>query len=665
MSDNQAIEEFYIENRTFPPSERFAEEALINSQELYTEASEDVEAFWARQARELLTWDKDFTKILEWDLPYAKWFADGELNVSYNCLDRHIKNGYGDKVAYHWEGEPGDTRSITYKELLDEVSKFANVLKEFGLKQNDTVAIYMPMILELPIAMLACARIGVVHSVIFGGFSPDAIIDRCEDAKAKLIITADAGYRRGEPSPLKVNVDSALDSGAESVENVVVVNRCDTDVSMKPDRDYWWHNLMEDASSICPPEPMKAEQLLYLLYTSGTTAKPKGIMHTSAGYLTQVAFTHKYVFDLKSESDIYWCAADIGWVTGHSYIVYGPLTNCTTSVMYEGTPDTPRKELRKGTERTEWPKNRLWDIIQRYKVTQLYTAPTAIRTFMKWGSSELSDFDLTSLRVLGTVGEPINPEAWMWYHEHVGNRNAPIVDTWWQTETGGHMITPIPGITTTKPGSACFPIPGVFAEVVDDEGNKVVQGGGYLTITHPWPSMLRGIWGDPKRYFETYWSTFEGKYFAGDGVKIDQDGYLWLLGRVDDVMNVSGHRISTAEVESALVDHPSVAEAAVVGATDDTTGQAIIGYVILRGGFENSDSLRQEIRAHVAEKLGPIARPKAVFLVPDLPKTRSGKIMRRLLRDVAEGRDLGDTTTLADQSVVAAIQDGAQNSDED
>ena len=665
MSDNQAIEEFYIENRTFPPSERFAEEALINTQELYTEASEDVEAFWARQARELLTWDKDFTKILEWDLPYAKWFADGELNVSYNCLDRHIKSGYGDKVAYHWEGEPGDTRSITYKELLDEVSKFANVLKEFGLKQNDTVAIYMPMILELPIAMLACARIGVVHSVIFGGFSPDAIIDRCEDAKAKLIITADAGYRRGEPSPLKVNVDSALDSGAESVENVVVVNRCNTDVSMMPDRDYWWDNLMEDASSICPPEPMKAEQLLYLLYTSGTTAKPKGIMHTSAGYLTQVAFTHKYVFDLKSESDIYWCAADIGWVTGHSYIVYGPLTNCTTSVMYEGTPDTPRKELRKGTERKQWPKNRLWDIIQRYKVTQLYTAPTAIRTFMKWGSSELSDFDLTSLRVLGTVGEPINPEAWMWYHEHVGNRNAPIVDTWWQTETGGHMITPIPGITTTKPGSACFPIPGVFAEVVDDEGNKVVQGGGYLTITHPWPSMLRGIWGDPKRYFETYWSTFEGKYFAGDGAKIDQDGYLWLLGRVDDVMNVSGHRISTAEVESALVDHPSVAEAAVVGATDDTTGQAIIGYVILRGGFENSDSLRQEIRAHVAEKLGPIARPKAVFLVPDLPKTRSGKIMRRLLRDVAEGRDLGDTTTLADQSVVAAIQDGAQNSDED
>ena len=665
MSDNQAIEEFYIENRTFPPSERFAEEALINSQELYTEASEDVEVFWARQARELLTWDKDFTKVLEWDLPYAKWFADGELNVSYNCLDRHIKNGYGDKVAYHWEGEPGDTRSITYKELLDEVSKFANVLKEFGLKQNDTVAIYMPMILELPIAMLACARIGVVHSVIFGGFSPDAIIDRCEDAKAKLIITADAGYRRGEPSPLKVNVDSALDSGAESVENVVVVNRCGTDVSMMPDRDYWWHNLMEDASSICPPEPMKAEQLLYLLYTSGTTAKPKGIMHTSAGYLTQVAFTHKYVFDLKSESDIYWCAADIGWVTGHSYIVYGPLTNCTTSVMYEGTPDTPRKELRKGTERKQWPKNRLWDIIQRYKVTQLYTAPTAIRTFMKWGSSELSDFDLTSLRVLGTVGEPINPEAWMWYHEHVGNSNAPIVDTWWQTETGGHMITPIPGITTTKPGSACFPIPGVFAEVVDDEGNKVVQGGGYLTITHPWPSMLRGIWGDPKRYFETYWSTFEGKYFAGDGAKIDQDGYLWLLGRVDDVMNVSGHRISTAEVESALVDHPSVAEAAVVGATDDTTGQAIIGYVILRGGFENSDSLRQEIRAHVAEKLGPIARPKAVFLVPDLPKTRSGKIMRRLLRDVAEGRDLGDTTTLADQSVVAAIQDGAQNSDED
>jgi acetyl-CoA synthetase len=664
MSDNQAIEEFYIENRTFPPPETFANEALLSNQQIYKEASEDFVAFWAKQARELLTWDKDFTNILEWDLPYAKWFSDGELNISYNCLDRHVENGKGNKVAYYWEGEPGDTQTITYQELLDEVSKFANVLKQFGLKKNDTVAIYMPMIIELPIAMLACARIGVAHSVIFGGFSPDAIIDRCEDAEAKMIITADAGYRRGEPSALKINVDTALGEGAQSVETVIVVNRCDTEVIMEPKRDFWWHEVMTDASPTCEPEPMPAEQLLYLLYTSGTTAKPKGIMHTSAGYLTQVAFTHKYVFDLNPDTDVYWCAADIGWVTGHSYIVYGPLANCTTSVMYEGTPDTPRENLRNGSERSQWSKDRLWDIIERYKVTQLYTAPTAIRTFMKWGSHELSDHDLSSLRVLGTVGEPINPEAWMWYHEHVGGSNTPIVDTWWQTETGGHMITPIPGITTTKPGSACFTIPGIFAEVVDDDGNKVEQGGGYLTITHPWPSMLRGIWRDPDRYLETYWSTFEGKYFAGDGVKIDEDGYLWLLGRVDDVMNVSGHRISTAEVESALVDHPAVAEAAVVGATDETTGQSIIGYVILRGSSEESDDLRNEIREHVATKLGPIARPKAVFLVPDLPKTRSGKIMRRLLRDVAEGRNLGDTTTLADQSVVAAIQGGAQHSDE-
>ncbi len=664
MSENQAIEEFYVENRTFPPSETFISKALLTDSQIYNEASEDYVSFWARQARELLTWDKDFTNTLEWNLPYAKWFSDGELNISYNCLDRHIENGKGDKVAYHWEGEPGDTQTITYQELLDEVSKFANVLKQFGLKRNDTVAIYMPMIIELPIAMLACARIGVAHSVIFGGFSPDAIVDRCEDAEAKMIITADGGYRRGEPSALKINVDTALENGAQTVETVIVVNRCNLNVNMNSERDFWWHDVMKDAVSVCNPEPMPAEQLLYLLYTSGTTAKPKGIMHTSAGYLTQVAFTHKYVFDLNPESDVYWCAADIGWVTGHSYIVYGPLANCTTSVMYEGTPDTPRENLRNGLERSQWSKDRLWDIIERYKVTQLYTAPTAIRTFMKWGGDELSNHDLSSLRVLGTVGEPINPEAWMWYHEHVGGGNTPIVDTWWQTETGGHMITPIPGITTTKPGSACFTIPGIFAEVVDDDGNKVKQGGGYLTITHPWPSMLRGIWRDPERYLETYWSTYEGKYFAGDGVKIDEDGYLWLLGRVDDVMNVSGHRISTAEVESALVDHPAVAEAAVVGATDETTGQSIIGYVILRGSAGGSDDLRNEIRSHVATKLGPIARPKAVFLVPDLPKTRSGKIMRRLLRDVAEGRNLGDTTTLADQSVVAAIQEGAQHSDE-
>ena len=662
---NQAIEEFYTEDRSFPPSEAFQRGALTADQTLYEEADADYEAFWARQARELLTWSQDFHTTLEWDLPYAKWFLGGELNITYNCLDRHIENGNGEKVAFHWEGEPGDTKSITYKELLDEVSKFANVLKGLGLQKSDRVAIYMPMILELPIAMLACARIGVAHSVIFGGFSPDAIIDRCEDADAKLIITADAGYRRGEPSPLKVNVDAALESGADTVKNVVVVNRCDSPVTMVQGRDHWWHELMQEASANCPAPPMDSEQLLYLLYTSGTTAKPKGIMHTTGGYLTQVAFTHKYVFDIHPESDVYWCAADIGWVTGHSYIVYGPLANGCTSVMYEGTPDTPRQELRGSGDRSTWSKDRLWDIIDRYGVTQLYTAPTAIRTFMKWGSEEVRKHNLSSLRVLGTVGEPINPEAWMWYHENIGGSQTPIVDTWWQTETGGNMITPLPGVTTTKPGSACFAIPGVYVEVVDDDGKKVTQGGGYLTITHPWPSMLRGIWGDPQRYLDTYWSTYEGRYFAGDGAKVDDDGYLWLLGRVDDVMNVSGHRISTAEVESALVDHPSVAEAAVVGATDETTGQAIIGYVILRGGFDSTDELRQEIRAHVATKLGPIARPRAVFLVPDLPKTRSGKIMRRLLRDVAEGRDLGDTTTLADSSVVSAIQEGAKESDED
>ena len=662
---NQAIEEFYTENRSFPPSEAFQRGALTADQTLYEEADADYEAFWARQARELLTWSQDFHTTLEWDLPYAKWVIGGELNITYNCLDRHIESGNGERVAFHWEGEPGDTKSITYKELLDEVSKFANVLKDLGLQKSDRVAIYMPMILELPIAMLACARIGVAHSVIFGGFSPDAIIDRCEDADAKLIITADAGYRRGEPSPLKVNVDAALENGAATVKNVIVVNRCDTPVTMVQGRDHWWHELMLEASANCPAPPMDSEQLLYLLYTSGTTAKPKGIMHTTGGYLTQVAFTHKYVFDIHPESDVYWCAADIGWVTGHSYIVYGPLANGCTSVMYEGTPDTPRQDLRGSKDRSTWSKDRLWDIIERYGVTQLYTAPTAIRTFMKWGSEEVSKHDLTSLRVLGTVGEPINPEAWMWYHENIGGSQTPIVDTWWQTETGGNMITPLPGVTTTKPGSACFAIPGVYAEVVDDDGNKVTQGGGYLTITHPWPSMLRGIWGDPQRYLDTYWSTYEGRYFAGDGAKIDEDGYIWLLGRVDDVMNVSGHRISTAEVESSLVDHPSVAEAAVVGATDETTGQAIIGYVILRGGFDSSDELREEIRAHVATKLGPIARPRAVFLVPDLPKTRSGKIMRRLLRDVAEGRDLGDTTTLADTSVVSAIQEGVKESNED
>jgi acetyl-CoA synthetase len=645
----------YVEERTFPPSPEFAAAALLNDRSMWDEADADYEAFWARQARELLSWAEDFHTTLEWQLPYAKWFLGGRLNVSANCLDRHVEAGRGDRVAYYWEGEPGDTRVITYADLLRDVSRFANVLKSLGIGAGDRVAIYMPMIPELPVAMLACARIGAAHSVIFGGFSPDAISDRCNDADAKAVITADAGYRRGVPSLLKPNVDVAL-ATAPSVEHVVVVNRCNAAVDMTDGRDLWWHDVMADASTDCPAEPHDAEHLLYLLYTSGTTAKPKGIMHTSGGYLTQVAFSHKYVFDLKPDTDIYWCAADIGWVTGHSYIVYGPLANGATSVLYEGTPDTPRASERGTAAPAEWAKDRLWDIVERYKVTQLYTAPTAIRTFMKWGAQEPQRHDLSSLRVLGTVGEPINPEAWMWYHANIGGERCPIVDTWWQTETGGHMITPLPGVTTTKPGSATQAIPGVFVEVVDDEGKTVDSGGGYLTITRPWPSMLRGIWGDPERYHDSYWSRFPGRYFAGDGVKLDDDGYLWLLGRVDDVMNVSGHRISTAEVESALVDHPAVAEAAVVGANDDVTGQAIVGYVILRGGNDASDALREEIRQHVAKKLGPIARPKAVILVPDLPKTRSGKIMRRLLRDVVEGRGLGDTTTLADATVVDEIR---------
>lgn len=639
------IEDYLHENRLFPPSAEFKANALTSDDSLYREADADYEAFWARQARELLTWNSDFTTTLEWELPFAKWFVGGSLNVSENCLDRHVANGIGDRVAYHWEGEPGDKRTITYADLLEEVQKFANVLKGLGLKKGDRVAIYMPMIPELPVAMLACTRIGVAHSVIFGGFSPDSIIDRVQDGECKVIITADGGYRRGAASLLKPNVDDAVGS-CPSVTDVVVVQRTNSDVTMVEGRDHWYHDLMGSASADCPAEPMDSEQLLYLLYTSGTTAKPKGIMHTTGGYLTQVAFTYKYVFDLKPETDIYWCSADIGWVTGHSYIVYGPLVNGATSVLYEGTPDTPGKD-------------RMWDIIERYGVTQLYTAPTAIRTFMKWGEQEPQKHDLSSLRLLGSVGESINPEAWMWYHEHIGASRCPIVDTWWQTETGGQMITPLPGVTTLKPGSACMALPGIGVEVVDEEGHTIEHGGGYLTLTRPWPSMLRGIWGDPERYKDTYWSRYPGRYFAGDGAKIDEDGYLWLLGRVDDVMNVSGHRISTTEVESALVDHTSVAEAAVVGATDDLTGQAIVGYVIVRGGVVADDALVDELRAHVAQKIGPTARPKRVIIVPDLPKTRSGKIMRRLLRDIADGHELGDTTTLADPSVVDAIRESA------
>jgi acetyl-CoA synthetase len=641
------IEDYFLEERTFPPSPEFKAAALTSDDSLYREADADYEAFWARQARELLNWNSDFETTLEWELPFAKWFVGGTLNVSENCLDRHVANGIGDRVAYHWEGEPGDTRTITYSDLLEEVKKFANVLKGLDLEKGDRVAIYMPMIPELPVAMLACTRIGVAHSVIFGGFSPDSIIDRVHDGECKVIITADGGYRGGGKAPFKETRAEAVVL-CPSVTDVVVVQRTNSHVTMVEGRDHWYHDLMATAAPECPPEPMDAEQLLYLLYTSGTTAKPKGIMHTTGGYLTQVAFTYKYVFDLKPETDVYWCSADIGWVTGHSYIVYGPLVNGATSVLYEGTPDTPGKD-------------RMWDIIERYGVTQLYTAPTAIRMFMKWGEQEPQKHDLSSLRLLGSVGESINPEAWMWYNEHIGGNRCPIVDTWWQTETGGQMISPLPGVTTLKPGSACFALPGIGVEVVDEEGHPIERGGGYLTLTRPWPAMLRGIWGAPERYKDTYWSRYPGRYFAGDGAKIDDEGYIWLLGRVDDVMNVSGHRISTTEVESALVDHTSVAEAAVVGATDDLTGQAIVGYVILRGGVTADDALVDELRAHVAQKIGPTARPKRVIIVPDLPKTRSGKIMRRLLRDIADGNTLGDTTTLADPSVVDAIRDSALN----
>ncbi|MDQ1375095.1 MAG: acetyl-CoA synthetase, partial [Actinomycetota bacterium] len=560
MSDDTgaAIEDYYLEERTFPPPPEFVENALVSDRSLYDTADADWEAFWAGQARELLDWFDDFDTTLEWKLPFARWFDGGTLNVSYNCLDRHVAAGRGDRVAFHWEGEPGDTRTITYAQLLDEVQRFANVLKGLGVQRGDRVAIYMPMVPELPVAMLACTRVGAAHSVVFGGFSSDALRDRINDAEAKVVITADGGWRRGAPVPLKANVDVAL-ADTPSIEHVVVVRRTETAVAMADGRDHWWHELMETAAPECPPEHMEAEDLLYLLYTSGTTAKPKGIMHTTGGYLTQVAFTHRYVFDIHPESDVYWCAADIGWVTGHSYIVYGPLANGATSVMYEGTPDFPDKD-------------RWWSIVERYGVSILYTAPTAIRTFKKWGTRDPEAHDLSSLRLLGSVGEPINPEAWIWYRQHIGGDRTPVVDTWWQTETGAIMISALPGVTVCKPGSATFPLPGIAAEVVDNQGKKVERGGGYLTLTRPWPSMLRGIYGDPERYKETYWSRFEGRYFAGDGAKVDDDGYLWLLGRVDDVMNISGHRVSTTEVESALVDHPSVAESAVVGSKDATTG---------------------------------------------------------------------------------------------
>ena len=639
MSDSStAIDALQWENRRFPPSEEFKRQALVAGTFMYDDAAQDDQGFWARQAADLVDWSTEWHTICEWDLPFAKWFVGGELNVSYNCLDRHVLAGRGDKVAFHWEGEPGDTRTVTYADLLAETQRFANVLKGLGVAKGDRVNIYLPMIPEAVVAMLACARIGAAHSVVFGGFSAHSLRDRINDAKAKVLVTADGGYRRGEVFALKPVADDAV-AATPSITDVVVVRRGGNDVDMQAGRDHWYHDLMAVADPECPPEPMDSEQLLFLLYTSGTTGTPKGIMHTTGGYLTQVAFTHKYVFDLHDD-DVYWCTADVGWITGHSYIVYGPLANGATQVMYEGVPNFPGND-------------RFWALIEKYGVTKFYTAPTAIRTFMKWGAEEPAKHDLSSLRVLGSVGEPINPEAWMWYHEHIGRGNCPIVDTWWQTETGAIMISPLPGATTTKPGSATFALPGIGTELVDENGAHVGRGGGYLTLTRPWPSMLRGIWGDPERYRETYWSRFDGRYFAGDGAKLDDDGYLWLLGRVDDVMNVSGHRISTTEVESALVAHPAVAEAAVVGASDATTGQAIIAYVTLRGG---ADVTEQDLRSFVGEEIGHIAKPKAIYFTPDLPKTRSGKIMRRLLRDVAEGRNLGDTSTLADANVVTELQ---------
>ncbi|RFU22290.1 acetate--CoA ligase [Geodermatophilus marinus] len=634
-----------VAGRRFAPPEELAAQANVGP-DTYAEAARDRLAFWARQA-ERLTWEQKWDEVLDWsNPPFAQWFVGGKLNVAYNCVDRHVEAGHGEQVAYHWEGEPGDQRSITYAQLKDEVCKAANALVELGVQAGDRVAIYMPMIPETVIAMLACARIGAVHMVVFGGFSADALASRLDDAGAVLVITADGGYRRGAPSALKPAVDDAVGRGG-AVRNVVVVRRTEQDVEWTEGRDLWWHDVVGRQSTEHTAEAFDAEHPLYIMYTSGTTAKPKGILHTSGGYLTQVAYTHWATFDLKPDTDVYWTAADVGWVTGHSYIVYGPLANRATSVMYEGTPETPHR-------------GRWFEIVQRYGVTVLYTAPTVIRTFMKWGEDIPAGFDLTSLRLLGSVGEPINPEAWLWYHEHIGGGRCPIVDTWWQTETGAHMITPLPGATDLKPGSAQTPFPGISAKVVDDEGNELGDDTtGLLVLTEPWPAMLRTIWGDDDRYVDTYWSRFgKNVYFAGDGAKKDADGDIWLLGRVDDVMNVSGHRISTTEVESSLVAHPAVAEAAVVGASDPTTGQGIVAFVILRGdAVDSGEDLVTELRQHVRKDIGPIASPRQIMVVQELPKTRSGKIMRRLLRDVAENRELGDVTTLTDSSVMNLIKD--------
>jgi acetyl-CoA synthetase len=643
---SETLSNLLHENRKFPPSDDVAANANVTA-DAYDEADKDRLAFWAKQA-ERLSWDTKWTEVLDWSgAPVAKWFVGGKLNVAYNCVDRHVEAGHGDQVAYHWEGEPGDTRSLTYAQLKDEVCKAANALIGLGVQTGDRIAIYMPMIPETVIAMLACARLGALHTVVFGGFSSTALSDRIIDCDARVVITSDGGYRRGAPSALKPAVDEALQK-CPDVRSVLVVKRTEQDVEWDDDRDVWWHDVVGKQSTEHTPEVFDAEHPLFVMYTSGSTGKPKGILHTSGGYLTQAAYTHHAVFDLKPDDDLYWCGADIGWITGHSYIVYGPLANRATSFMYEGTPNTPNE-------------HRWWEMIEKYKISILYTAPTTIRTFMKWGEDVPKAHDLSSLRLLGSVGEPINPEAWIWYRENIGGGKTPVVDTWWQTETGAIMISPLPGVTAAKPGSAMKALPGVGAEVVDNDGNPVPNGGGgLLVLTDPWPSMTRGIWGDLERFKETYWNRFsaQGYYFAGDGAKKDEDGDLWLLGRVDDVMNVSGHRISTTEVESALVSHPSVAEAAVVGATDPTTGQGIVAFVILRGNVteeSEGEQLIKTLRDHVASEIGPIAKPRQIMIVPELPKTRSGKIMRRLLRDVADHRELGDVTTLTDSSVMDLI----------
>jgi acetyl-CoA synthetase len=637
---NDRIETLLDEQRTFPPPPAFQQAAHVRDQTVYEAARRDREAYWADWARQL-EWSRPWDRVLEWRPPHAKWFLGGTLNVSVNCLDRHVRAGRGDRVALIWEGEPGDVRRITYGELLEQVARFANVLKGLGVARGDRVAIYMPMVPEVAVAMLACTRIGAPHTVVFGGFSSEALRDRIIDADAKVLVTADGGHRRGGRVPLKQNADDAV-AGVPGVRHVVVLRRTGDPVPMRAGRDVWWHEQMARAKDSCDPQGMDAEDPLFILYTSGTTGKPKGILHTTGGYLTHVYATTKWVFDLK-ESDVFWCTADVGWVTGHSYVVYGPLANGATVVMYEGAPDTPGKD-------------RFWALCARHGVTVFYTAPTAIRTFMKWGTAHPAKHDLTNLRLLGTVGEPINPEAWIWYHATIGGGRCPIVDTWWQTETGGIMITPLPGVTTTKPGSATVAFPGIDAELLDGDGKRVPVGGGYLAITSPWPGMLRTIWGDDERYRQVYWSKWKDTYFPGDGAKRDEDNYFWLLGRVDDVLNVAGHRIGTMEVESALVDHPAVAEAAVVGRAHEVKGQALAAFVTLKEGNAASDSLSEDLKRHVVKKIGALARPDDILFTADLPKTRSGKIMRRLLKDIAEGRALGDTTTLADPAVVERLK---------